>query len=110
MRHHSADNNGDEHAGQDKERSEVSDMGQEPVHKQDGATAHPGADDHADENVPRLGSETRVHESIHGDGLLAQDEGHGGGTEDPGQAVPETGEETTGATILSSSNRSPVVD
>lgn len=110
MRHDSTDDNGDKHTTQNEDHSKVTDIRKELVHEEDDAAAHPGANDEADEDVPRLGDEAGMHEGVHGDSLLTQDGRHGRSTQDPRQTVPETRKETTDTAIFSRRDGSPVVD
>lgn len=80
MRHHSADNDGDEDTRQDEEHANVTNEGQPAVHEQHDRAANPSADDETEENVPGLGNEVRVHQRIHRHGLLGHDQTHRGST------------------------------
>lgn len=72
MRHDRADDDGDEDTGEDKEHAQVANVGKDSVQKQDDTAAQPGADDEADEDMPGFGFKARVHERVHGNGLLAE--------------------------------------
>lgn len=110
MGHHSADNDGDEDTSQNEEHANVTNEGQPTVHEQDDAAAKPSAKQEADEHVPGLRNEVRVHHRIHGHGLLGHDQTHGGSTQNPRQTVPPASKEAANTTILASGNRSPVID
>lgn len=110
MRHDGADDNRHKHACEDEKATEIADVGQESVHEENNTAAHPGTDDEADENMPRLRDKAWVHERIHGDGLLAQDRGHGRCAEDPGKEVPESSEKTAYTAIFPGGDGGPVID
>lgn len=110
MRHHGTDDDSDQHTGKNEEHAKIPDVREEAVHEEHNAAAHPGADDEADERVPGVRHEGRMHERVHGDGLLTQDGRHGGSTQDPRKTVPESSKETADTAMLSSGDRSPVVD
>lgn len=110
MGHAGADNDDDEHTGQNEEPPEVVQLREEAVHEQDDRAAQPCADDETDENMPCLHLKSGVHKRIHRDSLLSEDGRHRGAAQDPGQAVPPAREETADAAVFAGSDRSPVVD
>lgn len=110
MGHNGTDDDGNEDTGKDEETADVPDIRKDSVQEEYNATAHPGADDEAYKDMPRLRDEAGVHERIHGDSLLSQNGGHGRGPEDPGEAVPKSGEKPARATIFPSSDGGPVID
>lgn len=76
MGHHSAHDDGDEHTSENEEHAEIANVGKEAVHEKHNAAASPGTEEEADKGHPLFGLETGVHELIHGDGLLGQNQGH----------------------------------
>lgn len=110
MRHDRADDDRDEDTSEDKEHAQIADVWQNAVQEQDDAATDPCADDETDEDMPGFRDEAGIHESVHRNGLLTEDRRHRCSTQDPSKTVPETSEEATRTTILSSGNRSPVVN
>lgn len=110
MRHDRTHDNGDEDTSKDEKHTQVTNIREDPVQEENDTAAEPGADDEADEDMPRFWFEAGMHKSIHGDGLLAQDRRHRGGPQNPGKTVPKTGEEPTQTTVFSSGDRSPMVN
>lgn len=110
MRHGRTHDNGDEDTSKNEKHAQVADVREDPVQEEDNAAAEPGANDETDEDMPGLRFKTGMHKRIHGDGLLAQNRRHRGGSQNPGKTVPETGKETTQTTVFSRGDRSPMVD
>lgn len=108
--HNCTDDDADEDTGKDEKHAKVSDVREKPVQEKDNTAADPGADDEADEDVPRLWLKTGMHQRIHGDDLLTQNRRHGSSAQNPGKAIPESSEETTYTAIFSCSDGGPVVD
>lgn len=74
--HDCTDDDGDEDTGKDEKHAKISDVREKPVQEKDDTAADPGADDKADEDVPRLGLKTGMHKRIHRDDLLTQNRRH----------------------------------
>lgn len=108
--HDCADEDRNEDTSEDKKHAQVTDVWKDAVQEQDDATTDPCADDETDEYMPGFRYEAGIHEGVHGNGLLAEDRRHRSSTQYPSKTVPETSEETTRTTILSSGDRSPVVN
>lgn len=110
MGHDCADDNRNEDTSKNEEHAQVADVWKNAVQEQDDAAADPCADDETDEYMPGFRYEAWVHKGIHRNGLLAEDRRHRSSTQYPSKTVPETSEETTRTTILSSGDRSPVIN
>lgn len=59
--------------------------------------------------MPGVGLKIGVEGSVHGHDLVPEDGGDGGGTQDPGEEVPPSGEEAAGTTIFASCYGGPVI-
>lgn len=110
MGHHSANDDGDEHTGQDEHHAQVPDVREGAVREENGGAADPRADDEAHEHVPWLGGEVGMEQSIHGNRLVSQDCRHGGGPKDPRQGIPVPGKPSADPTIFARGDRGPMVD
>ncbi len=108
--HDGTHNNGDENAHNDEEAPQDFDFRQRTVGEKDGSAADPAAEEVGDKDMPGVGLEVGVECGVHGDHLVAEDGGDGGGAEDPGEEVPPAGEEAAGATMFSRCYGGPVVD
>lgn len=65
MRHNSANDNRNEHTGENEKASQITDKRKETVHEEDDKAAQPGADNEADERMPSLRHEAGMHEGVH---------------------------------------------
>lgn len=108
--HDGTHDNGDENARNDEEAPQDFNFRQGAIGEQDGSAADPAAEEVGDEDVPGVGLEVGVECGVHGNHLVAEDGGDGGGAEDPGEEVPPAGEEAAGATMFSRCYGGPVVD
>lgn len=101
--------NGDEDTGDDEEAPQDFDFRQRTVGEEDGSAADPAAEEVGDKDMPGVGLEIGVEGGVHGDNLVTEDGGDGGGAEDPGEEVPPAGEKAAGTTVFSSCYGGPVV-
>lgn len=81
--HDSAYHDGDENTNEDEEETDVRQFGQRAIGEHDDEAGEPGNDEIDDEDVPALKGIAGVEEAVHGNDLVGEDGGDGGGAEDP---------------------------
>lgn len=82
------DDNGDQEAGQDKENADLGHVRHGTVEAAYNEACKPCNDQVYHEDVPRLGREISMSDTVHLHHGVGKDETHGCASEDPGQPVP----------------------
>jgi hypothetical protein len=110
VRGNGTNDDSNEQAGQDEEASKGFNGRERLIRKENDQAAAPDTNQIGHEHLPSLGLEVWVEQSVHRNGLGAEDLSGGGDAEDPGEEVPPAGKETEDSPIAPSRNRCPVVD